>query len=357
MDSTEPVSSTSNTLEVRVSKKKRSNSDGRAGIKKTGEELAAANALPPRSPVDINLHTLLEAGAHFGHQTSRWNPAMTDYIYTARNGIHIINLPKTAQCWERAKAGIMEIVSDGGKVLFVGTKKQAQDSVEEEAKRCGAYFVSKRWLGGMLTNFQTIKKSIDRMNKISIILTEEEKLVVANQPQKFTKKERLMMSREFEKLDASIGGIREMNGVPDLLFVIDLKREDIAIKEAKKLGIPVVALVDTNCDPKIVDYPIPSNDDGTRAIRLFCAAVSDTVSEGVKKAGGKVRVRQNEASLPRAKRVMTGSPPLANVPAAVAEPVAAPVEVGADEQSLMADSATPYSAETETTAPPSTENS
>jgi small subunit ribosomal protein S2 len=266
---------------------------------------------------------------------------MAEYIYTARNGIHIINLPKTAQCWERAKAGIMEIVSDGGRVLFVGTKKQAQDAVEEEAKRCGAYFVSKRWLGGMLTNFATIKKSIDRMNKISAILTEEEKLAAANQPHKFTKKERLMMTREFEKLDASIGGIREMDGIPDLLFVIDLKREDIAIKEAKKLGIPVVALVDTNCDPNIVEFPIPSNDDGTRAIRLFCAAVSDTVSDGMKRAGGKVRVRQLESNLPRAKRVTTGAPQLANVPIPGAEPNAP--ELGADESALLADSATPYS--------------
>lgn len=354
MDSTETVSSTVDSIEVVVSKKKKPGSESRTGFKKAADLKSAAADLPPRSPVEINLHTLLEAGAHFGHQTSRWNPAMSEYIYTARNGIHIINLPKTAQCWEKAKAGIMEIVSDGGRVLFVGTKKQAQDAVEEEAKRCGAYFVSKRWLGGMLTNFATIKKSIDRMNKISTILAEEEKLAAANQPQKFTKKERLMMSREFEKLDASIGGIREMNGVPDLLFVIDLKREDIAIKEAKKLGIPVVALVDTNCDPKTVDFPIPSNDDGTRAIRLFCAAVSDTVSDGVKRAGGKVRVRQSEASLPRAKRVTTGSPQLANVAATTAD-TSSP-ELGADESALMADSAVPYTPPAGDTETPPTES-
>lgn len=235
-----------------------------------------------REKVTVNLQSLLQAGAHFGHQTTRWSPAMAPYIYTSRNGIHIINLPLTMQSWEAAKVAIHNIVSKGGNVLFVGTKKQAQEAIAEEANRCGAFYVTKRWLGGMITNFQTIKKSIERMNKVESILAEEEALIAAGETPKYKKKERLMMSREREKLDFSLGGIREMHGAPQLMFVIDIKREDIAIKEAKKLDIPVVALVDTNCDPRNVNYAIPSNDDGTRVIRLFCAAVADTVIEAKK---------------------------------------------------------------------------
>lgn len=228
----------------------------------------------------ITLHTLLEAGAHFGHQTSRWSPAMAPYIHTARNGIHIIHLPKTVQCWNVARKVIHDTVARGGNVLFVGTKKQAQDAVVEEARRCGAYFVSRRWLGGMLTNFQTIRKSIERMKKVEQTLADEEKIMAEGGTPKFTKKERLMMSREREKLEFSLGGIKDMHGAPQLLFVIDIKREEIAVKEARRLDVPVIALVDTNCDPKSVNYAIPSNDDGTRAIRLFCQAVADAVLEG-----------------------------------------------------------------------------
>lgn len=235
--------------------------------------------LPAREPVEINLKSLLEAGVHFGHQTSRWNPAMAGYIYGTRNGIHIINLPRTVQCWESARKCITEVISSGGSVLFVGTKKQAESAIVEEARRCGAFYVSRRWLGGMMTNFQTIRKSIARMHKVEDILAEEEKCIKEGTPTKFTKKERLMMSRELEKLEYSLGGIRDMYGPPQLLFVIDIKREDLAIKEAKRLDIPVIALVDTNCDPRLVTHPIPSNDDGTRAIKLFCQAVSDAVME------------------------------------------------------------------------------
>lgn len=261
--------------------------------------------------VEVSLRTLLEAGVHYGHQTSRWHPAMAPYIYGVRNGIHIINLPRTIQNWKLARQAILDVVSTGGNVLFVGTKKQAQEAIEQEAKRCGAFFISRRWLGGMITNFQTIRKSVDRMRKIEGILASEDKQeekpaqgmitevghsetvgmgegfeaivqqeVVTRTQLRFTKKERLMMDRERTKLNFSLEGIREMNGIPQLLFVVDLKREEIAVKEAQRLDIPVVALVDTNCDPQTVTYPIPSNDDATRAIRIFAQAVADAVLEG-----------------------------------------------------------------------------
>ncbi|HMO16892.1 MAG TPA: 30S ribosomal protein S2 [Oligoflexia bacterium] len=241
---------------------------------------AASKDITPREPAEISLRSLLEAGVHFGHQTSRWNPAMSKFIYGVRNGIHVIHLPRTIESWAKAREAIVEVAARGGSILFVGTKKQAQDAVVEEARRCGAYYVSRRWLGGMMTNFQTIRKSIDRMAKIDQILAEEEASQKMGKATKFKKKERLMMTREREKLEFSLGGIREMYGAPSLMFVIDTKREDIAIKEATKLDIPVVAMVDTNCDPDLVQYPVPANDDGTRSIRLFCQAVADAVLEG-----------------------------------------------------------------------------
>jgi small subunit ribosomal protein S2 len=234
----------------------------------------------PRQPVELSLRTLLSAGVHFGHQTSRWNPAMAPFIHSTRNGIHIINLPKTVSAWVKARRAIVDIAANGGKVLFVGTKKQAQDPIVEEALRCSAFYVSQRWLGGMITNFQTVRKSIERMKKVESTLAEEEQLASTGQPSKFTKKERLMMARELEKLEFSLGGIKEMTGLPDLVFVVDINLEDIAIREARRSNIPVVALVDTNCNPALVDHAIPSNDDGTRAIRLFCAAIADAVMEG-----------------------------------------------------------------------------
>ncbi len=238
--------------------------------------------IPERDPIEINVRTLLQAGVHFGHQTSRWSPKMAPFIHGARNGIHIVSLPQTIAGWDRAREAIVQVTSRGGSVLFVGTKKQAQDAVMKEARRCGSYYVSRRWLGGMMTNFQTIRKSIARMNKVEEILDEEERSLSEGKGSKFTKKERLMMARERDKLYYSLGGIRDMYAAPQLIFVIDIRREDIAIKEASRLDIPVVALVDTNCDPSVVDYPIPSNDDGTRAIRLFCGAVADAVLEGKK---------------------------------------------------------------------------
>ena len=234
----------------------------------------------PTGPAEISIRTLLEAGCHFGHQTSRWCPKMAPYIYTIRNGIHIINLPKTVQSWGTARQAIVDAVARGSSVLFVGTKKQTQETIAQEAQRCGAYYVTQRWLGGMLTNFQTIRRSVDRMKRIEETLKAEEEAAKLGSGSKFTKKERLMMSRELEKLNFSLGGIRDMSSLPSLLFVVDIKREEIAVKEAKRLDIPVVALVDTNCDPTEVMHPIPSNDDGSRAINLFTRAVADAVIEG-----------------------------------------------------------------------------
>lgn len=282
MEGVEQYSVSEQTLKADVTKNGaesgKSRARGTAGLEKPAR--AEAIEVVPREPVEINLKSLLEAGVHFGHQTSRWHPAMAEYIYTSRNGIHIINLPKTIQSWAKAREAIVSIAARGGKVLFVGTKKQAQKAIIEEAKRCGAFYVSHRWLGGMLTNFQTIRKSISRMKKVEAILQEEELAIASGEPTKYKKKERLMMTKELEKLEYSLGGIRNMHSHPQLIFVVDIKREDISIKEAKRLDVPVVGLVDTNCNPAEVEYPIPSNDDGTRAIRLFCAAIADAIIEG-----------------------------------------------------------------------------
>ena len=258
---------------------KKAKEDKRPAKKKIHTELE----IQDREPVEVSLRSLLQAGVHFGHQTARWAPSMAPYIHSARNGIHIVNLPHSIAAWEIARQAIVELCSRGGNVLFVGTKKQASDAIAEEARRCGANYVSHRWLGGMITNFQTIKKSIDRLGQLENTLEQEEKNAEEGIHTRFTKKERLMMSREKEKLELSLGGIRSMGRAPQMMFVIDIRREDIAVKEAARLDIPVVALVDTNCDPRTVDYPIPSNDDGTRAIRLFCEAVADAVMEGKQK--------------------------------------------------------------------------
>jgi small subunit ribosomal protein S2 len=217
---------------------------------------------------------LLEAGVHFGHQTSRWNPKMKPYIFGARNGIYIIDLQRTVKLFEQAHNFIRDVVANGGMLMMVGTKKQAQDAIREETERCGMFYVNNRWLGGTLTNFQTIKQSIDRLKKC------EETLEDPVMAEALTKKEMLGVQRERDKLLNSLGGIKLMRKLPDVLFVIDPKKEEIAVKEANKLHIPVVAVVDTNCDPDLVDYKIPGNDDAIRAIRLFCAAMADAVLEG-----------------------------------------------------------------------------
>src|SRR5512139_2080918 len=223
---------------------------------------------------EVSMKQLLEAGVHFGHQTSRWNPKMKPYIFGARNGIYIIDLQRTVKLFEQAYGFVRDLIGGGGMLLFVGTKKQAQDAIREEAERCGMFYVNNRWLGGTLTNFQTIKQSIDRLKKCEEML--EDPLMA----EALTKKEMLGVQRERDKLLNALGGIKSMRKLPDALFVIDPKKEDIAVKEANKLHIPVVAVVDTNCDPDLVDYKIPGNDDAIRAIRLFCAAMADAVIEG-----------------------------------------------------------------------------
>ena len=223
---------------------------------------------------DITIKQLLEAGVHFGHQTSRWNPKMKPYIFGARNGIHIIDLQQTVGMLREVANFVSELVADGGHILFVGTKKQAQDVVREEAERCGMYYVNNRWPGGMLTNFQTIKKSIERLKKL------DEMLDTPSINEALTKKELLGIGRERDKLMVTLGGIKNMRKLPDAMFVVDTKKEEISVREANKLGIPVVAAVDTNCDPDTISHKVPGNDDAIRAIRLFTSAVAEAALEG-----------------------------------------------------------------------------
>jgi small subunit ribosomal protein S2 len=223
---------------------------------------------------EVTMKQLLEAGVHFGHQTSRWNPKMKPYIFGARNGIYIIDLQQTVKLLQDAYNFVRDLASNGGSLLVVGTKKQAQDAVQEEAERCGMFYVNNRWLGGTLTNFQTVKQSVDRLKKL------DEMLEDSTQTEGLKKRELLEVSRERQRLVHTLGGIKTMRKLPDALFVIDTIKEDIAVREANKLGIPVVAVVDTNCDPDTIDYRIPGNDDAIRAIRLFCAAMADAVLEG-----------------------------------------------------------------------------
>ena len=221
----------------------------------------------------ISMKELLEAGVHFGHQTKRWNPKMKPYIFGARNGIYIIDLQKTVRYFKSAYNYVKDSVQDGSTVLFVGTKKQAQDSVAEEAARCGQYYVNQRWLGGMLTNFTTVKQSIDRLKRLDAMFDD-------GSIDAYTKKEALQFSKEREKLQKTLGGIKGMHKLPGMMFVIDPKNEEIAVQEANKLGIPVVAIVDTNCDPDPIDHVIPGNDDAIRAIRLLTSKIADAVNEG-----------------------------------------------------------------------------
>ena len=221
----------------------------------------------------FTMRQLLEAGVHFGHQTHRWNPKMSRYIFGVRNGIHIIDLEQTVPMLHRALGAVRDIVSSGGRVLFVGTKRQASSPVTEAARRCGQYYVNHRWLGGMLTNWSTISISIKRLKDLDGMLADDNVGL--------TKKELLRLTRERDRLERALGGIKEMGGIPDLLFVIDTNREDIAIKEGRKLGIPVVAVVDSNSDPVGIAYPIPGNDDALRAINLYCDLVVQSVLGGI----------------------------------------------------------------------------
>lgn len=221
----------------------------------------------------VSMKQLLEAGVHFGHQTRRWNPKMAEYIFTERNGIYIIDLQKTVKKLDEAYSFIREISEEGKSVLFVGTKKQAQESVKEEAIKAGAYYVNARWLGGMLTNFSTIKQRISRLKQLR---TMEEDGTFELLP----KKEVLKLKLEIEKLEKFLGGIKDMKELPGALFVVDPRKEKIAVSEAKKLGIPVVAIVDTNCDPDDVDYVVPGNDDAIRSVKLICSTMSKAIVEG-----------------------------------------------------------------------------
>ncbi len=220
----------------------------------------------------ISMKQLLEAGVHFGHQTRRWNPKMDRYIFTERNGIYIIDLQKTVKKVEEAYQFVRDLAADGGKVLFVGTKKQAQDSVKDEAERCGMYYINQRWLGGTLTNFETIQKRIARLKKL-------EKMQEDGTFDVLPKKEVILLKKEMDRLEKFLGGIKDMQDIPDALFVIDPRKERIAIAEAHKLNIPIVAIVDTNCDPDEIDYVIPGNDDAIRAVKLLTGKMADAVIE------------------------------------------------------------------------------
>ena len=248
---------------------------------------------------------LLEAGVHFGHQTRRWNPKMRPYIFGKRNGIYIVDLQKTLQLFEEASNFVRDLVSTGGTVLFVGTKRQAQDVVKEEATRSGMFYVANRWLGGTLTNFVTLRRSVERFKDI------ERQLATAEA--QITKKERVHLERERAKMEKNLGGIRDMESLPDALYVIDTNHEHNAVHEANRLGIPVVAVVDTNCDPDVVDYPIPGNDDAIRAIKLFTSRVADSVLEGQAMVEGRT---EPEAALVRASapppvEIVAEAPPVA----------------------------------------------
>jgi len=255
----------------------------------------------------ITMKELLEAGVHFGHQTKRWNPKMKDYIFGERNGIYIIDLQKTLKLFKDASKFVTELCAGGKTILFVGTKRQAQDAVAEEATRAGMPYINQRWLGGLLTNWVTVQKSVKRLQEI-------DEMAVDGRYELLTKKEVIRLERERKHLQANLAGIKTMKRLPDALFIVDSNNEAIAVKEARKLGIPVVAVVDTNCDPTVVDYVIPGNDDALRAIRLFTSKIADSAAEGVNLVGDKAFTEEQPA-------------PVAEVAVAVAvEAEAAPAE-------------------------------
>jgi len=223
-------------------------------------------------PASVTIKQLLEAGAHFGHQTSRWHPRMKNYIFTKRNGIHIIDLEQTIGLLDKACDFVQQLVAEGGKILFVSTKKQAQDIIEEEAKRCDMYYVNQRWIGGVLTNFATIQSRIDHLVRL-------EDQQARGEFNRLPKKEALKLGEEILRLNRQVGGFKEMTSLPAALFIIDITKENIALAEAKRVGIPVVAVVDTNCNPIDIDYPIPANDDAIKAIKLVCSKIADAIIE------------------------------------------------------------------------------
>lgn len=238
--------------------------------------------------VNISMKQLLEAGVHFGHQTRRWNPKMARYIYGERNGIYIIDLQKTVKKLKEATRFVKDLVANGEKIVFVGTKKQAKDSIREEADRCNMFYVNHRWLGGTLTNFQTVKKSIARMKNLKQMMED-------GSMDKLPKKERTLAAKEWAKMDRSLGGIKDMEELPGAIFVVDTKKEHNAISEAKKLGVPIVGIVDTNCDPEEVDYIIPGNDDAIRAVRLISSLMAESSLEGAQIRRQELERQQKEA--------------------------------------------------------------
>ncbi len=266
----------------------------------------------------FTMRQLLEAGVHFGHHTRRWNPKMKDYIFGVRNGVHILDLQQTTPMLGNALQAMRDIVAGGGRVLFVGTKRQAADKIAESAKHCGQYYVNHRWLGGMMTNWKTISASIARLRELEELLGKADTGL--------TKKETLMLTREKDKLELSLGGIKDMGGQPDALFIIDVVKEDLAVKEANNLGIPVFAILDSNADPAGVDYPIPGNDDALRAIELYCDLFAESILDGLQ-----AELSKSGKDLGTAEEVNVEVPEEAAPEAAAAE-TAAPAEEQAPEQ-------------------------
>jgi small subunit ribosomal protein S2 len=293
----------------------------------------------------VSMRQMLEAGVHFGHQTRFWNPKMAPYIFGERNKIHIINLEKTQPMYAEAATFIKGVIADGGKVLFVGTKRSARDSIQKEAERSTQPYVNQRWLGGMLTNFKTIRQSIKRLGELT-------ELAASGALDKRGKKEATQLRREMDKLERSLGGIKHMESLPDALFVVDVGHEDIAVHEARKLGIPVVAIVDTNCSPDGIDYVIPGNDDAMRAIQLYTAGIADAVLEGKESVpqvavGEDEFVELDESGAPRAKATRAGrqrhqpavrrKAPARRRPAVAPAPVVAEAEAGVEDLDAEAD--------------------
>jgi small subunit ribosomal protein S2 len=251
---------------------------------------------------DFTMRQLLEAGVHFGHQSHRWNPKMAPFIFGTRNNIHIIDLAQTVPMLHQAMQAVSDTVAKGGRILFVGTKRQAQDTIADAAKRCAQYFVNSRWLGGTLTNWKTISASIKRLRQLDEVLSSGE----ANS---YTKKERLTLQRERDKLDRSLGGIKDMGGLPDMIFVIDTNKEDIAIKEAERLNIPVAAIVDTNSDPRGISFVVPGNDDAGRAISLYCDLIARAAIDGISRAQGDAGIDIGASAQPLAEDIPTAPQP------------------------------------------------
>ena len=277
---------------------------------------------------EFSMRQLLEAGVHFGHQTHRWNPKMAPYIFGARSNIHILDLSQTVPLLHQALVQVRETAAKGGRILFVGTKRAASDPIATAAKRCAQYYVNHRWLGGMLTNWATISKSIGRLRELEALLGEGEQAATG-----LTKKELLKMTREKDKLDKALGGIKDMGGKPDLMFVIDTNKESIAIKEARRLGIPVVSILDTNCDPSHADFPIPGNDDAARAINLYCDLIADAVLDGLTESQANMGVDLGAAENPVEMALATAEP----APEAKAEPAPEPAPEATPEPAAKAE--------------------